>query len=318
MPLESYLKKTDCSKIMYDIFISYRRSDGGREIARAIKSELDRLGYAVFLDFDELKDNVFDDRIISAIDSAPVFLFILSQNSLDRCVNEDDWVRKELEHAIGNKKHIVPVNPDNQFRTIPDGVPEGIREIIGRTQHSDVMLGSLFQASIRKMVDERIEPYVVKGFWKRYRKTIYTVSSLMALVLCSIFLYNWFRAGEIAKGDLAAYDRYLFEADAFMKNPDSLFLMEPCLHSADSIKEIYEGTRFMKSFGNRAEAMHERYQTAKDSLFNEYVSQYKFHYEKYLFEHDNDHKDKAVEYIEKALSVRYDESLESMKNILTK
>ena len=37
----------------YDIFISYRR-DGGKELARPLKSELERRSYRVFLDFDEL------------------------------------------------------------------------------------------------------------------------------------------------------------------------------------------------------------------------------------------------------------------------
>ena len=50
----------------YDIFISYRR-DGGKEWARSLKSELDRRGYRVFLDFDELKDGIFDRRIMDAI-----------------------------------------------------------------------------------------------------------------------------------------------------------------------------------------------------------------------------------------------------------
>ncbi|MDY5119541.1 MAG: toll/interleukin-1 receptor domain-containing protein, partial [Muribaculaceae bacterium] len=77
-------------------------------------------GYKVFLDFDELKDGVFDRRIEAAIESSKVFLFILSTHSLDRCKNEEDWVRKEIECAILSQCHIVPVNPNAVFQGFDD------------------------------------------------------------------------------------------------------------------------------------------------------------------------------------------------------
>ncbi len=63
----------------YAIFISYRRI-GGAENARILKAELEKRGYLnrVFMDYDELKDGKFDSRIMKAIKSAPVFVFILS------------------------------------------------------------------------------------------------------------------------------------------------------------------------------------------------------------------------------------------------
>ena len=61
----------------YDIFISYRRV-GGADFARQMQLALKNKGYNVFLDFDALKDGVFDRRIEAAIKSSKVFLFILS------------------------------------------------------------------------------------------------------------------------------------------------------------------------------------------------------------------------------------------------
>lgn len=85
----------------YDVFISYRRKEGrGLEIARIIDEALKKSGYRTFLDFNELKDSKFGPQIIAAIDSAPVFLFVLTEGSLDRCILEDDWVRNELSFAI--------------------------------------------------------------------------------------------------------------------------------------------------------------------------------------------------------------------------
>ena len=63
--------------MVYDIFISYRR-EGGKELARSLKSELERRGYRVFLDFDELNDGIFDRRIMEAIDVSPIFMVLLS------------------------------------------------------------------------------------------------------------------------------------------------------------------------------------------------------------------------------------------------
>ena len=141
----------------YDIFISYRR-DGGKEWARSLKSELDRRGYRVFLDFDELKDGIFDRRIMDAIDSSPIFMILLSPHALDRCVNTDDWVRCEIEYALKCNRHFVPINPDLTFDDFPPDIPEELKKGLGQHQFSEVMFGQLFMASIDKMVRDRIEP----------------------------------------------------------------------------------------------------------------------------------------------------------------
>ncbi|MDE5636532.1 MAG: TIR domain-containing protein [Alistipes sp.] len=141
----------------YDIFISYRR-DGGREFARPLKAELELRNYNVFLDFDELKDGVFDRRIMDAIDSAPIFLVVLSPHSLDRCADENDWVRKEIEYAMRRNRHVIPINPDLTFAGFPDGLPAELKAGLGQHQFSEVMFGQLFKASVAKMVGERIAP----------------------------------------------------------------------------------------------------------------------------------------------------------------
>lgn len=145
----------------YDVFISYRRV-GGKEKARPLKSELEKRGYKVFLDFDDLKDSVFDKRIMDAIDEAPIFLIILSEHSLDRCKNEDDWVRKEIEYANKKNKHFVPVNPDKEFKDFPEDIPNSVKECIGQHQFSSIDFEQLFQLSIDKMVEDRIQPIIAR------------------------------------------------------------------------------------------------------------------------------------------------------------
>lgn len=125
----------------YDIFISYRR-EGGKEIARSLKSELEKRQFKVFLDFDELKDGVFNQRIMDAIESALIFLVVLSPHSLDRCVNEKDWVRAEIEYAIKKNRHFIPIDPDKTFAGFPDKIPDSIKQGLGQHQFSDIMLGN--------------------------------------------------------------------------------------------------------------------------------------------------------------------------------
>lgn len=145
----------------YDIFISYRR-EGGKEYARNLTSELVSRGFHPFLDFDELVDGKFDKRITDAIESAPVFMFILSPGSLDRCVNEEDWVRKEILHAIKHHRHIVPVDIDKKFTSFPEdeNFPQEIRNALGQYQFSQIQTETLYKESIDKMVRNRIQPAI--------------------------------------------------------------------------------------------------------------------------------------------------------------
>lgn len=143
----------------YDIFISYRR-DGGALMARTLCAELELLGYRVFLDFNELKDGVFDKRIMDAIDEAPIFITLLTPHSLDRCVNEDDWVRREIEYAIEKNRHLVPINPDREFSAFPSELPEHLKAGLGQHQFSEIMFGQLLKSSLREMVENRIRPII--------------------------------------------------------------------------------------------------------------------------------------------------------------
>lgn len=169
----------------YDIFISYRR-DTGRDVARPIKLELEKHGYSVFLDFDELKDGCFNQKIKDAIESAPIFIVILSSHALDRCINEDDWVRQEIEYAILLQKHIVPINPDSEFTGFPEGLPKEIKEGLGLHQYSEILFGQLFEDSVRKMVRERIIPHIDLPKKKKRVRLVIGLSLILTLSIVAI------------------------------------------------------------------------------------------------------------------------------------
>lgn len=96
----------------YDIFISYRRK-GGYEIAKHLYDILCKDGYTVSFDLDTLKSGDFDIELLTRIDNAKDFIIILDKHSLDRCIDDpldnNDWLRKELSHALKTQKNIIPI-----------------------------------------------------------------------------------------------------------------------------------------------------------------------------------------------------------------
>ena len=92
----------------YDIFISYRR-DGGEYTAKILRDRLKELHYNVFFDVESLRSGDFNTKLYSVIEECTDFLVVLSPNALDRCVDPDDWVRREIEYALSKGKNIVPI-----------------------------------------------------------------------------------------------------------------------------------------------------------------------------------------------------------------
>jgi len=128
------------------IFISYRR-DGGDVIARLICESLKYEGYTVFYDYDSIQNGVFSDRITDAIRHCTDFVLVLSPHALDRCVNEDDFVRREIRCALEHKKNIILVFLDGfEF---PQCLPEDIAPI--RQYNGFYYYNSYHQAGIEKI-----------------------------------------------------------------------------------------------------------------------------------------------------------------------
>lgn len=92
----------------YDVFISYRQ-DGGTDVARLLHESLTRRGYSVYLDVDSEVSGSLDQNLYEVIEKCNVFLLVLSPNALNRCTDERDWVRLEVEHAYAYNKYIIPI-----------------------------------------------------------------------------------------------------------------------------------------------------------------------------------------------------------------
>lgn len=108
------------------IFISYRR-DTGIDVAARVNTFFTSKGYEVFYDIKSMKLGYFDKQIFAHIKKSDFFILLLSEGALDRCMNEEDWVRKEIECALKHKILIVPlIFPHFVF---PKELPEKLKPI---------------------------------------------------------------------------------------------------------------------------------------------------------------------------------------------
>ena len=132
----------------YDIFISYRRKESsGRSnvpMARTFKLEFEGRGYKVFFDYSECTDNYFSETILPAIRTCDYFVLILTADCLSRCVNEQDWIRREIEEALASDRKIIPITPDNECNAWTN-LPDSLKKLDGlqiTTIHTDQMFES--------------------------------------------------------------------------------------------------------------------------------------------------------------------------------
>lgn len=91
-----------------DVFISYRR-DKGFYAARLVRDYLESNGLNVFMDLSEIHKGYFDVQILDAIERCKNFLLILSPGAIGRCVDGEDWLRREIVAATKAGKNIIPV-----------------------------------------------------------------------------------------------------------------------------------------------------------------------------------------------------------------
>lgn len=137
----------------HDIFISYRR-EPDQDVANSIRCKLENNRYNVFYDHSSITDGKFRDKIINAIQSAPVFLLLISETSLDRCSDPDDIMRLEIETALKYKKKIIPVVKEPNQPKFPE-LPDSIKEI--SEFNVSIVHNNSFDSDIERIINERIK-----------------------------------------------------------------------------------------------------------------------------------------------------------------
>lgn len=211
----------------YDVFISYRRK-GGKHIARNVQLALEKENLNVFLDFDEIEEGRFDSRIMSAIENSSTFLIILSPGALDLCINEDDWVRKEILYAHQLHKDIIPVEVDKCYHDEKmSAIPKNLSEIMGAHQFSALDTEVLFKASIDKLI-VRIQKKLIKE-----KKSVENNESI----------YYFQQKGYLILNEIERHDVYKHYFDGNYSKAYSRESLFPRM--LDCVKEMYAFHSFL-------------------------------------------------------------------------
>jgi len=95
------------ARIEKTAFISYRRTDV--YTALAVYENLKNQGYDVFFDYRSISSGDFEQIITANIKARAHFLIILTPTALDRLNEPGDWLRREIETAIDEKRNIIPL-----------------------------------------------------------------------------------------------------------------------------------------------------------------------------------------------------------------
>lgn len=139
----------------YDVFISYRRGSG-RDIARLLQQGLEKKGLHCFFDYNEISDGNFNEKIYDSIDSSKNLIILMTNSSLERCINDGDWVRNELERALAKGINIIPLVPSGHSRNFPPQLPASLGAL-RNLQISVLNLEDFFDESISKLVEQRLK-----------------------------------------------------------------------------------------------------------------------------------------------------------------
>lgn len=134
-----------------DIFISYRRVDG-RDTARTIQLALGKEGFErVFFDYSSMREGMFNEQIITAINHCKDFILVLSPQSMLRCGDPEDWVARELQTAIEAGCKIIPVQVNEQFQAWPQDFPKKFN-FIKQLQFLTLRNDEYFPDSIKRLI----------------------------------------------------------------------------------------------------------------------------------------------------------------------
>jgi hypothetical protein len=145
------------------VFISYRRDAIGKAFARSLKQELTHRGYDAFLDVDSIDAGKWQEQILTQVPARAHFLLLLTPGALDRCEDENDWVRREFELAVRSKRNIVPVREESVDLTkLRETCPESMKDVFAY-QIATVRSAS-FESDVEELIDRYIPPHMAPTF----------------------------------------------------------------------------------------------------------------------------------------------------------
>jgi len=116
-------------RIEKTVFISYRRTN--MPWALAIYQHLTSQGYDVFFDYLSITSGDFEKIILENIKGRAHFVVVLTPSALERCSEPGDWLRREIETAMDEKRNIVPL----MLESFDFGSPSTVKALTGKLEN---------------------------------------------------------------------------------------------------------------------------------------------------------------------------------------
>jgi len=181
-------------------------------MARLVCDALRQRRYNVFMDVEDLKSGPFNKALLREIECCTDMVVILTPKSLDRCHNQNDWVRQEIAHAILHKRNIVPVM--TRGFSWPESIPDDIATL--ETFNGLSPSHEYFDAAITKL--ETLLIAVPQGGTQRNKLFLITsVACAVSGLLGALFVFHHINRSnahtdsmpQVAVGRLAQSDQQI-------------------------------------------------------------------------------------------------------------
>ena len=206
----------------YDLFISYRRTNNrgetiGTLLAYSVFYHLNDRGYKgrVFIDHKGIKNENFESKILNSIKNSKVFILLLTKDTLSRCVEPKDWVRREICQAVESGLKIIAINYNGEFTEadFPSNFPTELNFL---KKHNWQMVRAVeFREDMDKLISEIIKPTLksknleeriarrearlnkLKGIFALNKKMWIALFTIIILVSAAIPTINWIKEEDV-------------------------------------------------------------------------------------------------------------------------
>lgn len=175
----------DFVKRKYDVFITYRRSDG-LNYAQLLYQALEKRGYRCFLDVRDEQDGEYEKRIMVALRNAPNYILIMTEGSLRRLSEIGNSVYNEVHEALCLHKKVIPVAPSGVSRSLYGAKLLKEFDCLREMSVSRLETGEFFEESINNIVKRF--PVRTSRFIRRILKWL-LVAALIVVIGVAVVRY---------------------------------------------------------------------------------------------------------------------------------
>jgi len=160
-------------------------------VAGELQAKLENLGYKVFLDVDKIGSGQFPEQIKQAISECKDFLLVLSPGTLDRCVDEEDWVRREIVMAQELNKNIIGVGLPGFIMPEEETLPVPLRSLATCQVFSWT---HEYRAASFKKIEENLVSTKLK---KKNRQKLFALLPVILAVVLAVVLLVTKKSSEV-------------------------------------------------------------------------------------------------------------------------